>query len=209
MKQIHADLWQTKIYSSGMLNCYAYFLATSAGNVLFYSTNDEEEFTHMESLGGIKYQLLTHRDEAGPSLARIKNRFNSKLMFSELESEAIAKHARADLFFETEDHKLDDIQVIHTPGHTKGSVCFFYQSPHGKSYLFTGDTFFQWNGEWATLICDGAGGSKDALKSSLQKLRNLRPDVVMSSGFVGDIALVEPTEQEWTQAIDDEINKLS
>ncbi len=209
MKQIYPDLWQTKIYSSGMLNCYAYFLTTPAGNILFYNTNDEAELTHMENLGGIKYQLITHRDEAGPSLARIKNRFNSKLMFSELESEAIAKHAPADQFFEQEDHKLDDIQVIHTPGHTQGSVCFFYPSPHGKSYLFTGDTFFQWHGEWATLVLNSAGGSKEALQNSLQKLRDLKPDVVMSSGFVGDVALVEPTEMEWRQAIDNEINKLS
>lgn len=31
-----------------------------------------------------------------------------------------------------------EVTVIHTPGHTKGSVCFLYQK-----YLFTGDTLFK------------------------------------------------------------------
>lgn len=35
-------------------------------------------------------------------------------------------------------HLLDaDFQVLHTPGHTKGSVCYKYQN-----WLFTGDTLF-------------------------------------------------------------------
>lgn len=39
-------------------------------------------------------------------------------------------------------------------------------------------------------------------------VHGLRPDVVMSSGFVGDIALREVTEKEWRTAIDAAIVKL-
>lgn len=208
MKQLYPDLWQTSVYSSGMLNNHAYFLKTEKGNVLFYNTGDAKELDHIEELGGIKYQLITHRDEAGHSLVRIKDRFKSTLIFSELESKAIAKYAVADKLLQARDSKIGDVDVIFTPGHTSGSVCFYYKSPHGKSYLFTGDTFFQWNGKWATLVISGAGGSEPALIKSLNEIKSLTPDVVMSSGFVGSVGLIEPTAAEWEAAIDFEISEL-
>ena len=208
MKQLYPDLWQTPLYSSGMLSSHAYFLRHPDGNVLFYNTGDAAELDHIEQLGGIKYQLLTHRDEAGESLARIQERFGSTLMCTEYEADAISKHARADRYFEDGDHKLGDIDVLQTPGHTGGSVCFFYQSPHGKSYLFSGDTFFRWEGKWATLVLNGAGGSQDSLVKSLAKIRGLNPDVVMSSGFIGKVGLVELSSDKWTAAVDAEICRL-
>jgi glyoxylase-like metal-dependent hydrolase (beta-lactamase superfamily II) len=208
MKQLYPDLWQTNLFKSGMLNSHAYLLQHPDGNILFYNTNDETDLDKIEQLGGIKYQLLTHRDEAGTSLLRIKERFKSLLVFTEPESQAISKYAQADLFFEPTDNQFAHIEVLHTPGHTEGSVSFVYQSPYGKTYLFTGDTFFQWEGRWATLVLDSAGGNKASLKSSLHKLRALKPDVVMSSGFVGDKGVVEINEAEWLNAIDNEINNL-
>ncbi len=209
MEQVYPDLWQTKRHSSGILNSYTYLLEHPDGNILFYNTNNEEDLQYIEDLGGIKYQLLTHRDEAGASLNRIRERFGSTLMFSEGEAEAISKYAKADRFFDYGDHKPGDIDVLETPGHTSGSVSFVYQSPHGKTYLFTGDTFFQWNGRWATLILNKAGGAKPALINSLHKLRVLKPDVVMSSGFVGEAGGPhEVTVREWRQAIDIEIIRL-
>jgi len=208
MKQLYPDLWQTNLYKSGMLSSYAYMLQHPDGNILFYNTNSEADLDHIEQLGGIEYQLLTHRDEAGSSLTRIKKQFNSKLVFSEPEAQAISKYAQADQYFETHDHQFQHITVLQTPGHTDGSTCFVYKSPHGKTYLFTGDTFFQWDGKWATFVLDSAGGNKQSLIKSLQKLREVKPDVVMSSGFVGDIGVVEPSESDWVNAIDTEINKL-
>ena len=209
MKQIYPDLWQSKRHSSGILNTHAYLLAHPDGNILIYNTNNEEDLQHIEDLGGIRYQLLTHRDEAGASLNRIRERFGSTLMFSESEAEAISQYAKADRFFDDGDHKLGDIDVLETPGHTSGSVSFVYPSPYGKTYLFTGDAFFQWNGRWATLILKKAGGTKPALINSLHKLRVLKPDVVMSSGFVGEAGGPhEVTVSEWRQAIDTEITRL-
>ena len=99
--------------------------------------------------------------------------------------------------------------MLETPGHTSGSVSFVYQSPHGKTYLFTGDTFFQWNGRWTTLILNKAGGAIPALINSLHKLRDLKPNLVMSSGFVGEAGGPhEITVSEWRQAIDTEITRL-
>ena len=34
------------------------------------------------------------------------------------------------------------LQVLHTPGHTPGSLCFLLEVPGGPAHLFTGDTLF-------------------------------------------------------------------
>ena len=209
MKQLQADLWQTTLYSSGMLNTHAYFLKRPEGNVLFYNTGNNGDLQQMEELGGVKYQLLTHRDEAAPSLTRIRDSFDSKLGFHVLEAPAISKYAEPDIAFESGDHDLDGIQVLQTPGHTEGSICFFYQSPHGKAYLFSGDTIFKWDGKWATFVIPGFGGSKASLADSLLRLREFSPDIVMSSGFVGPVPYGEVTREEWTQAIDDKVKELT
>lgn len=209
MKQLYPDLWQTRLYKSRMLSSYAYLLQHPDGNILFYNTNDEIDLQHIAQLGGIKYQFLTHRDEAGASLIRIREQFSSALVVPALEEEAISKHAQADLTFKAGDHLFNHIHVLHTPGHTVGSVCFVYNSPHGKTYLFTGDTLFQWDGKWATLVLKSAGGSEVSLLESLNKIRDVKPDVVMSSGFVGEVGLKEPNKTEWLTAINNEISKLS
>ena len=208
MKQLYPDLWQTEKHQTGILNSYAYFLEHPQGNILFYNTGNDTDLDFMEEHGGIRMQLLTHRDEAGGSLERIRNRFGSLLLYPEREAGAIERHASADRYFEKGDHLLGDLLVLDTPGHTAGSVCFFYKSPHGKSYLFSGDTFFLWDSKWSTLVVEKAGGSADALIRSLLVLRSLKPDAVFSSGFVGELGVAEPTEQEWRAAIDQEVEKL-
>lgn len=192
----------------GALNTHAYFLRRPDGNVLFYNTGHDADLDQIAELGGIRFQLLSHRDESGLSLKRIKDLFGSRLCCSALEAPVIGKDAQVDIAFQSSDHRLGDVDIIHTPGHTAGSVCFFYKSPYGKSYLFTGDTIFQSDGKWATLFFPQAGGSEAALADSLLRLRNLNPDMVMCSAFVGDVSVVKVTGDEWAQAIDDTIHRL-
>ena len=125
MKQLQEDLWQSTIHSMGSLNTHAYFLRRPEGNVLFYNTENEGNFEEMAELGGIQFQLLSHRDESGPSLNRIKDRFGARLCCSALEAPIVGKDATVDIAFQVEDHHLGDIDIIHTPGHTEGSICFF------------------------------------------------------------------------------------
>jgi hydroxyacylglutathione hydrolase len=58
------------------------------------------------------------------------------------------------------------LKVIHTPGHTEGSVSL-YDEKEGQ--LFSGDTLFQ--GGYGRV--DGIGSDPEAMKSSLKKLLEL------------------------------------
>lgn len=208
MQQLYPDLWQTKIHRTSMVNSHAYLLTRPRGNILFYNTADAQDLSHIDQLGGVKYQLLTHRDEAGHSLQRIRDRFDTQLMFSQLEADAIAPYAQANAHFSEQDSLLEDVQVIATAGHTDGSLCFAYTSPYGKKYLFTGDTLFLWQGLWKTFVLKHAGGSHKALLNSLSKLLDVYPDVVLSSGFIGETGVGEMAKEQWKEVISQQIQQL-
>ena len=94
-----------------------------------------------------------------------------------------------------------DIEVIHTPGHTNNSVCYRYRSPHGKTYLFTGDTIYLDNGEWKTIVVADDGGDEAELASSLLSLKDLQVDVVICSVSIGEMRIVEVTPDAWWNII--------
>src|SRR5581483_274302 len=209
MKQILPDLWQARAeHPLAGVTSHAYLLVRDTGNILLYSCGLRDEYQHIKELGGIAHQYLSHRDEAGPALAVIKEQFGSKLWCHRLEEPSISKFAPVDNLFDKRE-VVNGIEVIPTPGHTDGSVCFRVRSAHGKTYLFTGDTIYQENGAWETRVNGYAGGSKSDLKNSLMLLRDLGPAVVFSSASVGSIPFKEMTAGGWQSDVDDVVRTLS
>jgi len=67
------------------------------------------------------------------------------------------------------------LKVIHTPGHTPGSICLL-----GENFIFTGDTLFAGG---ATGRTDFPGGSPQEMERSLIKLKKiLRPPLMVYPG---------------------------
>lgn len=71
----------------------------------------------------------------------------------------------ADCLIDERTLKIDDFEftVIHTPGHSKGSVCYIY-----KNNVFCGDTIFESGGIGRTDFYDG---SYIELSESIKKLK--------------------------------------
>ena len=63
-----------------------------------------------------------------------------------------------------------DLTVIHTPGHSPGSICLL-----GESFLFSGDTLF----ELSVGRSDFPGGNGKVLKESLRKLARIVPETTV------------------------------
>ena len=208
MKQIYPDLWQTQAEHPFFgVTSHAYLLVRDTGNVLFYSTGLSQEYDKIHALGGITHQYLSHSDEAGPALVKIKELFGSKLCCHRLDEPAVSKAATVDCIFDKREIVPGNVEVIPTPGHTPGSVCFLASSAEGKKYLFTGDTLFLHKGGWDIRV--NAGGSNSDLKNSLMLLRDLKPSVVLSSASVGSVPFKEiSSPQEWQSDIDKVVRSL-
>ncbi len=69
-----------------------------------------------------------------------------------------------------------DLTVIHTPGHTEGSICLYSES---QEILFTGDTIF-FKGIGRTDLPDGSG--RTILESIKKKLFHLPPQTRIFPG---------------------------
>ena len=84
------------------------------------------------------------------------------------------------------------LQVLHTPGHTPGSVCL--QSVD-EGLLFSGDTLFA--GGWGRT--DLPGGSDEAMVESLVRLADLEPVVAVFPGHGSTTRIVR--EQGWLDLV--------
>jgi len=81
--------------------------------------------------------------------------------------------------------QINGIEIIKTPGHTPGSVCFYFPK---ENILFTGDTLFA-NGVGRT---DFSYGSEEELLASLQKLSKLPSETKIYPGH-GEILTLKQT----------------
>ena len=81
-------------------------------------------------------------------------------------------------------------EVLHTPGHTEGSVCLL-DSENGR--LYSGDTLFQ--GSFGRV--DLPGGSADQMVESLNRLRRLDPSLLVRPGHGGSTTIGR--EQPWLE----------
>lgn len=202
MKHVLDDLWETRTYSPFPgLTTHAYLWTPF--RALFYSPGSDDEFDDIAGLGGVSHQYLSHRDEAGPMLTSIAARFGSTLHAPEADLHDIGQHAHVDV--PLRDHPTDPngVEIIPTPGHSPGSVCYRVRGAEGV-YLFTGDTLFcNAEGQWWAGYIEGFHQPQDAITiaDSLRILADLSPDVVISSAYQGDSAVHRIEPGQWRSQV--------
>lgn len=76
-----------------------------------------------------------------------------------------------------------DIQYIHTPGHSKGSICFYLQS---KNALFCGDLMFEGSNIGRTDLYDS---NYKEISRSLKKISTLKKNVIIYPGHGNNFIL--------------------
>lgn len=85
-----------------------------------------------------------------------------------------------------------ELEVVHTPGHTEGSVCLLSST---ERLLFTGDTLFA--GSWGRT--DLPGGSSDQMVDSLARLSSFATDLRVLPGH-GRASSIS-TEKPWLEQV--------
>jgi hydroxyacylglutathione hydrolase len=84
------------------------------------------------------------------------------------------------------------LTVLHTPGHTAGSVCLLASD---EGLLFSGDTLFA--GAWGRV--DLPGGSEEAIVASLGRLAELEPGVAVLPGHGPSTTIAR--ERSWLEMV--------
>jgi glyoxylase-like metal-dependent hydrolase (beta-lactamase superfamily II) len=212
MRQLYPDLWISEAEHPlperlPELTMHAYLLVREAGNLLFCRSEHHADHRQIRDLGGITRQYLTHWHEAAPGLARIKAMFGSELVCHRLAESIVAGFCPVDITFDRREVQLGDVEAIPTPGHTAGSACFLYRSPHGGTYLFAGDTVFPSRGDWQAIVFED--GDEADLRASLGILRGLEPDVVLCGAAVAATPYAAVTTAEWHALLDRAAGSLS
>ncbi len=184
---------EIKCLNLGDLQTNCYLVSGKEGAVVIDPADYSKEVENFlkENAHKDRMILITHAhfDHYGDAL-RLSKETNTKIGIGELENYALAdgkinlstffgsefEHFSADILFkENDEFSVGDIafKVLHTPGHTVGSVCYLTEDS-----LFSGDLLFK----GSIGRTDFPGGSFQELKKSVRRLYSLFSDINIYSG---------------------------
>lgn len=186
-----------KVLGMMQTNCYLLVNEEKGESLLVDPADDFSEIEKMieESKSRLAGILLTHGHfDHIMALEEVKKRYQVPIYAHSLEKDILENPdfnlssvfvspfgASADLYTEDKE-KLDlagfTVEVLHTPGHTKGSVCYYFAK---EQVLVSGDTLFA----CSVGRCDFPTGDGQKLRQSICGLfKNLSPEVKVYPGHM-------------------------
>ncbi|WP_170330320.1 MBL fold metallo-hydrolase [Ruegeria arenilitoris] len=205
MEQLFPDLWQTPLeLRFGTLKSHAYLIQHSAGLELIYVAEEPSTLHDIKTSGNVDHLYLSHNHEITDGLANAKSILGAPLVGHAETQKYFPTGQKLDRSIETNGHAIlsGGLEAIYTPGHTDNNICYRYASPHGKTYLFVGDTLYPDNGEWRALVMENHGGNKKTLIKTLERLKTVQAEVIIPSVAVGNYQIAGLTKSEWDTALD-------
>lgn len=175
----------------GATNCYFVYDDEKKSAIIFDPPGDGEGIYNSLKAHDIKVEaiFLTHGHyDHIMGVNELRNASGAKVYASKLEEDVLldanlnvseqigrAYTVKADVFLE--DEEIVEIaglkiKVISTPGHTKGSCCYYFEN---EKYLIAGDTLFAGSCGRFDLPTGSGGALSRSIKDKLMKL----PDDVM------------------------------
>ncbi|XP_022765099.1 uncharacterized protein LOC111310176 [Durio zibethinus] len=114
----------------------SYLIIHPEGNILIDSPKFTERLaSKIEMLGGVHYMFLTHKDDVADH-KKWSTRFSCDRILHSEDVEVCTDDVETKLEGSGPWSLGEDIMLVHTPGHTEGSVCLLYKP---LKILFTGD----------------------------------------------------------------------
>ena len=179
-------------------NCYIVETGSGEAVVIDPADSGEEILSAAENAGlRIRKILLTHGhfDHTGAA-AFVKEHTGAPICIHKADNELLSDAVKAlaffcpgkpfisceaDEFFENGDPVTQGnvtFTVLHTPGHTAGSVCFLCKDENGRNIMFAGDTIFK----DSIGRSDGYSGDPRVQMQSLEKIKELTEDYIIYPG---------------------------
>jgi glyoxylase-like metal-dependent hydrolase (beta-lactamase superfamily II) len=180
--EIFPCLYLVRPASPGAKTQYTYLLRRPAGNILLATKADmADDWDALRGLGRVSHILLGDRHHVGPASAELSAKLGVPLSASKVE--AIAARQKNvpidDVLRDGRHHLADDLEVIPTPGHTKGAVSYLW-SNGGRRFLFIGDTMVPIDGRWEFWV---TRPNRPLMRQTIDMLRSVAFDVILSNSF--------------------------
>ena len=133
--KISDNVYHTGFHSEKSYGAASYFIQDDNENILIDSPRYLKKLANnFKNLGGIKYQILTHKDDIADT-DRYQAEFKSNRYIHKGDIAEKTKHYEIQLTGIKEIILNKNTLIIPVPGHTKGSVVILYKN----KFLFTGD----------------------------------------------------------------------
>ena len=137
-EQIADTVYWCGFASRDSYGAQSYLIRRDAGNVLVDSPRFASVLVKkLESLGGIRYMYMTHRDDVADH-ERFRRHFGAEGVIHEAEALGSLKSIEVKLSGPGPWMLDSDLRIIATPGHTRGHTVLLYRD----EFLFTGDHLF-------------------------------------------------------------------
>ena len=188
----------------------SFFIERQAGNLLFpcYSSSStiDASFAEIEQRGGLAYQLLGDSHFKSAYCDTVAERFNAPLYVSEKEAPDVApKLAHVQIFPFTPHQLAPDIEVIPTPGHRPGGVCYLVTMQQ-QTVLWAGDFIWHNGDEWGAFPTKAG---RQQIVESLQTVAEKEWQVLLANTKVSNpTCFVEVAPQTRAAFIESIIAKL-
>lgn len=191
-------LKRIKVNAGGMMgiNCYIIQDEETKETMVIDPGGSFEKIEEMLDVieAKVKYILLTHchGDHIG-AVKQVKEKYGGKILIHRFDEEGLktpainlSSHIGIGEVSIEEDARLDDgdilhvgkleFKVIHTPGHTIGSICLYCEE---EKLLFSGDTLFR--GSWGRTDLP-TSSMEQIIDSITNKLMHLPEDTIVYPG---------------------------
>lgn len=166
----------------------SFLVQREAGNLLIpcyaNSSTIEAHFDTIQQLGGLSHQLLTDSHFKSAHCDEVAARFNAPLYCSEKEAPDVTPGLKQVVTFPFTRHDLTEgVEVIPTPGHRVGGVC--YRVTVGdQRYLFAGDFIWHDGNQW---IPTATKAGVKAYTASLHLLESLDFDLLLVNSQINNL----------------------
>lgn len=137
---IDQNVFHAGYHSESSFGAASYFIERPEGNILIDSPRFAKPLVkQLEERGGIDWLLLSHCDDVADH-EKFHDHFGCQriMHLDDIRSSTKGVERKVEGLEPVE--IFDDLTLIPTPGHTRGSVCYLYQN----RYLFSGD-HVAWN----------------------------------------------------------------
>ena len=164
-----------------------FFIRREEGNLLVpcFSTKStiEASYEAIADFGGLSKQLLGDSHFKSLHCDEVAEQFDAPLYCSEVEAPDVTSVLKRVMLFPFERHYLDTgIEVIPTPGHRAGGVCYLITLGMNR-HLFVGDFIWHDGEQW---IPTARKSTVSKYKESLQVLAGIEFDTILSNSIVSN-----------------------